>query len=168
MGARVAEIDQNAVAHVFRNKPVEVPDEISDGAMICSDDLAQILGIEASGELGRADQIAEHHRQLPALGIGPHGRIAGGRCRHRGTERGDGVEQPPTMPDQDDAEILQILGRQARQYPLIDLVRAERRLVLLEPEPSQPLRDIHRRHPPMMRRRVVSYAFAGIARVSAR
>jgi len=38
------------------------------------------------------------------------------------------------MADQTDAEILQILGGQARQYPFVDLVRAERRLVLLEPE----------------------------------
>jgi hypothetical protein len=35
------------------------------------------------------------------------------------------------MPDQGDAEILQILSRQARQYPIVNLVRAERRLVLL-------------------------------------
>src|SRR6266446_8008075 len=52
------------------------------------------------------------------------------------------------MPDQTDAEVLQILGRQARQYPCVDLVRAERRLVLLEPEAPQPFPDIHRRHAP--------------------
>src|SRR5713226_6951085 len=52
------------------------------------------------------------------------------------------------MPDQADAEILQILGRQARQYPRVDLVRAERRLVLLEPKTAQPFRDIHRPHLP--------------------
>ena len=102
--------------------------------MICGDDLAQILGIEPRRERGRADQVAEHHRQLPAFGIAARGRRIrrGGACR--GAERGDGVEQPPAMPDQADAEILQILGRQARQYPFVDLVRAERRLVLLEPE----------------------------------
>jgi hypothetical protein len=36
--------------------------------MICGDDLAQILGVEARGERGRADQVAKHHRQLPAFG----------------------------------------------------------------------------------------------------
>ena len=80
-----------------------------------------------------------------------------------GAERGDGVEQPPATPDQGDAEILQILGRQARQHPFIDLVRAERRLVLLEPERPQPIRDIYRGHPSVMRTAVVSYAFVGMA-----
>jgi hypothetical protein len=67
------------------------------------------------------------------------------------------------MPDQTDAEILQILGGQAGQYACVDLVRAERRLVLLEPELPQPIRDIHRRHVPVIRSTVVSYAFSGIA-----
>jgi hypothetical protein len=44
------------------------------------------------------------------------------------------------MADQCDAEILQIIGGQARQHPFVDLVRAERRLVLLEPELAQPRR----------------------------
>jgi hypothetical protein len=50
------------------------------------------------------------------------------------------------MADQTDPEILQILGGQARQDLRIDLVRAERRLVLLEHELAQPIPDIHRRH----------------------
>jgi hypothetical protein len=57
---------------------------------------------------------------------------------------GDGVEQPTAVADQADAKILQILGRQARQYPCVDLVCTERRLVLLEPELPQPFCDIHR------------------------
>src|SRR5215472_7710908 len=50
------------------------------------------------------------------------------------------------MSDQIDSEVLQVLGRQARQYSCVDLVRAERRLVLLEPQLPQPICDIHRRH----------------------
>jgi hypothetical protein len=50
------------------------------------------------------------------------------------------------MPDQGDAEILQILGGQGRKHPFVDFIRAERRLVLLEPERPQPFSDIHRRH----------------------
>jgi len=49
------------------------------------------------------------------------------------------------MPDQGDAEILQILGRQARQYPCVDLVHAERLLVLLQPETVEPCRNVHAR-----------------------
>jgi hypothetical protein len=68
MRLRVAEINQHAVAHVFGDKAVEPDDDLGDGAVIGGDDLAQILGIEPRRERGRADQIAEHHRKLPALG----------------------------------------------------------------------------------------------------
>jgi hypothetical protein len=52
--------------------------------------------------------------------------------------------QPPAMPDQGDAEILQVLGRQVRQDPCVDRVRAEGRLVFFEPEIPQPVGDIYR------------------------
>jgi hypothetical protein len=61
-------------------------------------------------------------------------------------EQGNSVEQPPAMPDQGDAEILQILGGQARKNPFVDFIRPERRLVLLEPKRPQPFPDIHCRH----------------------
>ena len=67
------------------------------------------------------------------------------------------------MPDQGAAEILQILGGQARKHAFIDFIRAERRLVLLEPERPQPFPDIHRRHASMIPVAAVSYAFAAIA-----
>jgi hypothetical protein len=41
----VAEISQDSVAHVFCDKAVEPADDLSDGAMIGGDDLAQILGV---------------------------------------------------------------------------------------------------------------------------
>jgi hypothetical protein len=68
MRARVAEIDQDAVAHILSDKAVEPGDDPGDRAVIGGDDLAQILGIELRRERGRADQVAEHHRQLPAFG----------------------------------------------------------------------------------------------------
>ena len=75
MRPRVAEIDEHAVAHIFGDKTIEPGDHLSDDPMIRGDDLAQILRIEACRKLRRADQIAEHHRQLPPLGISPHRRI---------------------------------------------------------------------------------------------
>src|SRR6266436_616246 len=57
-------------------------------------------------------------------------------------DAGDSVPSP-AMSDQTDAEILQILGRQARQDPCVDLVRTEGRLVLVEPEAAQPSPNIH-------------------------
>ena len=97
------------------------------------------------------DEIAEHHRQLPAFGAALYRctrarRPDGGRSRgggHCGTKRGDSVEQPPAMPDQGDTEILQILGRQAREHFFVDLVIAERLVVTLKTKAAQPYRYVH-------------------------
>ena len=69
MRSRVAEIGEHAVAHILGDKPVEASDDIGDDAMICGGDLAQIFRIESRRERCRADEIAEHHRQLPAFGV---------------------------------------------------------------------------------------------------
>ena len=65
--------------------------------MVGGDDLAQILGIEARRQRRRADQIAEHYGQLPALGIGGSRRIRGAAPSLRRwapwRERGDGIQQ---------------------------------------------------------------------------
>jgi hypothetical protein len=49
------------------------------------------------------------------------------------------------MANGDDAEIPQILGRQAPENLEVDIVLAERRLVLFEAELPQPASDIHAR-----------------------
>jgi hypothetical protein len=106
MGLRVAEIHQDAVAHIPGDKAAGPGDYFGDSAVIGGDHLAQILGIEPRRECGRADQVAEHHRQLPAFGLGLRRCIGG--CRGRGyvrTERRDGVEQPAAVPDRPDAEL---------------------------------------------------------------
>jgi len=64
-----------------------------------------------------------------------------------GAKSGDGVEQSPSMPDQGDTKILQILWRQAVQHSFVDLVFAERLLVLLEPETAEPCCNIQARIP---------------------
>jgi hypothetical protein len=68
MRSGVAEIDQNTVAHIFGDKAIKSGDHLGNRTVIGADYLAQILRIEARGEFGRADQIAEHHRQLTAFG----------------------------------------------------------------------------------------------------
>ena len=45
-------------------KPSKPSDDLGDGAVIRADHLAQILGIEPRRERRRADQVAEHHREL--------------------------------------------------------------------------------------------------------
>src|SRR5262249_5106516 len=67
MRPRIAKIGENAVAHVFRDKPIEPGHSLGDGTVISADDFAQILGIEACGEFGRADQIQDHTGELAPL-----------------------------------------------------------------------------------------------------
>ena len=132
---RVAEIDQDTVAHVLRDKPIELADNTGDSAMIDGDDLAQILGIQVRRQRGRTRQIAEHHRQLPAFGVGRCRGIAGRRCPgggRLGADRGDGVEELAAVASEHHAEILEILRRQLRQRFPIDLVVAEGRHIALK------------------------------------
>ena len=66
------------------------------------------------------------------------------RLRARiGTQRGDGVEELAAMPDDADAKILQVFRRQARQDRLVNLVLAERSLILSEAKAPQPDHDVH-------------------------
>jgi hypothetical protein len=106
------------------------------------------LWIEAPGEFGRAHEIAEHHGQLTALGLGQRGYLA--QCRRPwdigqdGTERGDGAEQSAAVADRCHAERLQILARQPAQNLLVNVVVAERGQISFEPEAAQPFGHIHR------------------------
>ena len=81
MRLRIAEIDQHPVAHVFGDKAVEAADRLADRAVVVADQLAQILRVMTGRERGRADQVAEHHRELPAFGFGRCRGIPG-RCGH--------------------------------------------------------------------------------------
>jgi hypothetical protein len=46
----------------------EALDHRSGGAVVSAHDLAHVLGVEPRRKLGRAYQVAEQHRQLPAFG----------------------------------------------------------------------------------------------------
>src|SRR6516162_2886420 len=50
MRSRVAEIGEHAIAHVPGDEPIELADDIVDGAKVLVDNLAQILGVEPRGE----------------------------------------------------------------------------------------------------------------------
>jgi hypothetical protein len=129
--ARIAEINQHAVAHVFGDVTVEAANRRRHTALISADHLAQLFGIEPRGERRRADQIAEHHRQLPAFGSRA-GR--GLRRRHRGSrepgaQAGDRFQYLAAMTDRADAELFQILRGQPRQQFGSDMVLLECRRV---------------------------------------
>ena len=149
MRPRIAEIGQHPVAHEFGDKAVIARDDAGNGVLIGADLLAQFLGVEPGRQRRRADEIAEHHRQLPPLGLGRRlssgrgqRRIRSGTCTSR--QCGDGVDKEAPVADCGDAELFQILGGQLRQYPQVDLVLAESLLVSLQPEPPQPAPNVHR------------------------
>ena len=68
VGPRIAEISQHPVAHVLGDKAAAAPDHLGNAAMIGADHRAQILRVEPCRQCRRADQVAEHHRQLAPLG----------------------------------------------------------------------------------------------------
>src|SRR5215831_821830 len=68
MCLRVSEVREHAVAHVLRYKSAGLGNLFSAAAMVAGDDLPHVFGIEAGGKSGRANQVTEHDRNLPALG----------------------------------------------------------------------------------------------------
>jgi hypothetical protein len=68
MGLGITKIHEHTIAHVFRDKPVKAAHRVGDAPLISRNDLAQILRIHAGGKRRRADQVGEHHRDVPALG----------------------------------------------------------------------------------------------------
>jgi hypothetical protein len=151
MRPRVPEINEHAVAHIFGDEAVEASDDTGDRAMIGADDLAQILGIEPRRQRGRADEIAEHHRELPAFGFTPRCECCG-RCGRqpwrigygRGSAQGgDGIEQLAPVADRCDANLPEVIRCQLRQHLPIDLVIAEGRHIALKAQTLQPRLYVH-------------------------
>ena len=58
---------------------------------------------------------------------------------------GDRVEQPSSIANSRDADVLEVVRGQPRQQVRVDLVVPEIRLVLAEPKTAKPPADIHRR-----------------------
>jgi hypothetical protein len=67
VGLGVAEECHHAVAEILSDMPAEALDGLRRRSMIVGNDFAPLLGIEMAGDLGRADQIAEKHGQMPPL-----------------------------------------------------------------------------------------------------
>jgi hypothetical protein len=129
--------------------------------------------LQASTRCGpKSDEskVAEHHREVAALargrGSGRHSRWRlGGLSRSRRmresfgrrlflvlvtAQRGDGFEQRAAVPDKVDAQILQVLRRQAWQDLLVDRIVAECSIVLSEAEAPQPSLDIQVQSPALL------------------
>ncbi len=84
---RPAEIGHHSVAEKFRDMTVETLHRRGGRALIVGVDLAPFLGVEARGNLRRADEVAEQHRQMPSLTFYL---LVEFRAGGRGFERGQG------------------------------------------------------------------------------
>src|SRR5688500_4363165 len=62
-----AEICQHAIAHEVGNVAPEAGNLTNTAVLVASDDLTHLLRVEAGRQRGRADEITEHHCQLPTL-----------------------------------------------------------------------------------------------------
>ena len=63
----VPEVRQEPVAEVLGDVPAEARHHRPAHLLVGQDQLATVLGIERLGQLGGADQVAEHHRQVTPL-----------------------------------------------------------------------------------------------------
>ena len=92
-------------------------------------------GSSRAGQRGRADQVAEHHRQLPAFGLdGPQPRCYRlcGSPRCIISQKSDRIEQLATVSDRRHTKRYQVRGRQPRQQLELDIVGPEGRDVILQ------------------------------------
>ena len=67
MRHRIAEQRHQPVAELLGDMAAHLVDRRRSGVEIGADEVAPLLGIELRGNAGRADQIAEHHREIAAL-----------------------------------------------------------------------------------------------------
>jgi len=70
VGLRMAEIDQEPIAQVLDDVSRVELDRSGGRLLIGAHDCAQILAVESLPQIGRPYEIAEHHRELAALGLG--------------------------------------------------------------------------------------------------
>ena len=141
-----AEIGEHTIAHQLGNAALETIDGASRGALVGEEQLTHVLRIEPRRKLSRADEVDEHDRELAALGLCAARRGALRRWT-RGPQSGDRREQGAAVTDRAHAEIRKVPGGQLGEDSFGDIVVAEARLVLPEPERPEPGSDVHARLP---------------------
>ena len=68
VGGRPSEVGEHAVAHELGDVALVTQDLARDCVLVGAQELARLLGVETCGERRRADQVDEHHRELPPFG----------------------------------------------------------------------------------------------------
>ena len=69
VGLGEAEVHEKPIAEVLRDMAVEIFDQVGRRLLIGADDIAEVFGVELTGEGCGVDQVAEHDGQLPTLRV---------------------------------------------------------------------------------------------------
>ena len=69
VGLGIAEECHHAVAEVLRDMAAKAFDCLRRRTMVLANDLSPLFRIKMASYLGRADEIAEQHRQMAALAL---------------------------------------------------------------------------------------------------
>src|ERR1700741_1194558 len=111
MGFGIAEVHEDAVAHVLRYEPAEPAHRLRDALLIGGDHLAEVFRGHAGRQCCRTDEVREHHGDLAALGSVLCNIVAFQRgcgnwrwCARLNSQSCDGIEQLTAMPDKDDTK----------------------------------------------------------------
>src|SRR5262245_37012312 len=158
MSVRIAEIDQHAIAHILGNKSIETAYGFGSAFLVGRNNLSEVLRVHARGERRRTDQIAEHHSYLTTLGAlfrtGAWEDTQCARCVNGGrfitdvaTQRSNSIEQLHAVAERRDAKLFQVLCREARKNCFVNLVFAERSLILSKAKAAQPTPEVHNGSP---------------------
>ena len=68
MSVRVTKIDQDTVTDAAGHEAAEPGHDFCNAPVVSPDDFAKVFNIEMYGQRSRADKVAEHHRDVAALG----------------------------------------------------------------------------------------------------
>jgi hypothetical protein len=127
---------------------------------ISSNQVAPFLSIEPRGNASRIHQIAEHYRDMAALGG-----VMGLRLRWREgyrsgsfgrrNEGGDRLQQFLAMAERRDADVLEIVVCQPGQQLAVDVVGAEHLCILGETDPAKPTFDLQVQSPGLCQRQLL-------------
>ena len=171
MGLGPAEIGEHAVAHELGDMALEARHLAGHRVLVGADDLPHLLGIEPRRQRGRADQIDEHHRELPALGVArsrrPQTTRLGPIPRRPLVQSRYSLEQPPAVA-QVETKLPQIGIGQIAQDVARDAVLGERLSMMAEPLLGEPARDVEHFAPQAIARRERSTPGLAAAAVSRR
>ena len=65
----VAEVDQEPIAEVLGDMPLEAGDHFGAGGLIGLHHLAQLFRVKLAGQCGGVHQVTEQHGELTAFGV---------------------------------------------------------------------------------------------------